>query len=116
MIGVGSRTAGNHADKVAGGNGVGGGAAQAFACIFTFNPALGKRQAAGPHGAVFTADALDADVTGFHLTARSKTVSIPSSWARAIISWVAQSSMHAIADRPVSGFCLGCFCFFFFCH
>jgi hypothetical protein len=52
--------------KVSGRNGVGGGAAQAFAGVLALDAAFGQRQAAGSHAAVFTAGALAADVTGFH--------------------------------------------------
>jgi hypothetical protein len=64
---VGRRAAGDHADEVTGRNGVGRGAAKALAGVFAFDAALGQGQAAGAHGAVFTADALDADGAGFHL-------------------------------------------------
>jgi hypothetical protein len=80
---VGGRAAGDHADEVTGRNGVGRGAAQALAGVFAFDAALGQGQAAGAHGAVFTADALIPMAQGFIWTARSKTVSMPSFWARA---------------------------------
>ena len=59
VVGMGGGPAGDHADKVTGGNGVGRGTAKAFAVIFAFDAAFGQRQAAGAHGAVFTADALE---------------------------------------------------------
>jgi hypothetical protein len=67
MVGVRGRAAGDHADEVTGRDGVGRGAAKALAGVFAFDAALGQGQAAGAHGAVFTADALDADGAGFHL-------------------------------------------------
>ena len=72
MVGVRRGAAGDHADEVTGRNGVGRGAAQALAGVFAFDAALGQGQAAGTHGAVFTADALHADGAGFHLDSTVK--------------------------------------------
>ena len=46
---------------------IAGGAAETLAGVLALDPALGQGQAAGAHGAVLTADTLDADVTGLHL-------------------------------------------------
>jgi hypothetical protein len=67
VVGVGGCAAGDHADEVAGRDGVGRGAAKALAGVFTLDAALGQGQAAGAHGAVFTTDALETDRAGFHL-------------------------------------------------
>jgi hypothetical protein len=63
---MGGCTGRYHARKITGRNGVGGGTAESLALIFTFDSGFRKRQTAGAHGAVFTAGALDPDVTGFH--------------------------------------------------
>jgi hypothetical protein len=55
-----------------------------FAGVFAFDAALGQGQAAGAHGAVFTADALDADGAGFHLGGPVEHRIDASSWARVI--------------------------------
>jgi hypothetical protein len=53
--------------KFRGGDGVGRGAAEAFASILALDAAFGQGHAAGSHGAVFTADTLKTDGAGFHL-------------------------------------------------
>ena len=67
MIRVCCRAGCHHAGKVSSSNGIGGGTAQTFAGVFPLDAALGQGQAAGAHGAVFTADTLNADGAGFHL-------------------------------------------------
>jgi hypothetical protein len=67
MVRMGRRAAGDHADKVAGRDGVGGRTAQPFAGILTFDAAFGQRQAAGPHAAIFTAGTLRADIALLHV-------------------------------------------------
>jgi len=67
VVGMGGSAGSHHAREVTGGNGVGGGPAQALAGVLALDPALGQRYAAGSHGTVLTANALHADVAGFHL-------------------------------------------------
>jgi hypothetical protein len=67
MIGVGGCAASDHTNEITRRNGVGCGAAQALAGVFALDAAFGQRQAAGAHGAVLTANTLDADGAGFHL-------------------------------------------------
>jgi hypothetical protein len=69
MVGVRRRAAGDHADEVTGRDGVGRGAAKALAGVFAFDAAFGQGQAAGAHGAVFTAGALDTDIALLHVLA-----------------------------------------------
>ena len=67
MVGMGGSPTRNHADEIARRNGVGGRAAQAFPFVFSLYAALGQRQAAGSHAAVFTANALGSDIAGLHV-------------------------------------------------
>ena len=64
---MGGSAAGDHPDKVTRGNRVGGGAAETLPLILPFNTALGKRETAWAHRAVFTANTLHSDITGFHV-------------------------------------------------
>ena len=63
---MGRRTTGDHTDEVARRYGIGGCATQPFAGILAPDAALGQRQPAGPHAAVFAANPLYADIAGFH--------------------------------------------------
>ncbi len=70
VVGVGRRTGGDHPDKIAGGDGLGGGSADAAALAFLFRGfgrfSLGQRYAAWTHRADFAATSHFADRTGFH--------------------------------------------------
>ena len=59
-------TGSNHPCKVTGTDGVGGGSAESFTGVFTFNSVFGERKAAWAHGAVLTTDSLQSDGAGFH--------------------------------------------------
>jgi hypothetical protein len=48
-----------------------------FRVVLALDSGFRKREAARPHGAVFTAGALYADIAGFHVFSPVKTVSIP---------------------------------------
>jgi hypothetical protein len=97
--------------KVTGRDGVGGGAAKAFAGVFAFDAALGQGQAAGAHGAVFTADALDADGAGFHLGGTVEDRFDAQLLGPLIISWV-PGSMDAATGSASLGFCCRFLLFF----
>ncbi len=60
---MGGRACGNHAGKVARGNGFGRCAAEADFCGLI---SLGRRDPARAHGAILAADALGADRAGLH--------------------------------------------------
>ena len=66
VIGMGRGAGCDLARKVARSNGVGRRTAQSLAIVLAFDAAFGQRQAAGAHGAIFTAGPLDSDVAGFH--------------------------------------------------
>ncbi len=98
MIGVGGGAGSDHPGKISGGDGIRGRAAKSLSGILAFNPALWQRQTAGTHCAVFTADSLEADGTGFHGYGTIKYRFNLSFWARRIISWVAISMDASIGS------------------
>jgi hypothetical protein len=64
---MGRRATRDHADKIAGGNRVGGRSAQALSQILALDTALGQGQAARTHTTIFTAGSLGADIALLHV-------------------------------------------------
>jgi hypothetical protein len=111
---MGRRTSSHHTGKISGRYGIGGGTAQPFPGILTLDPGLGQGQAAGSHGTVFTADALQSNVTRFHLSCTIKNrvnAHFLSACNHFLCSYINRRCNRVSHFRRLCNFC-----FFFFCH